>query len=198
MKGCLNIVVLFLIIFAIVKGCKACSKESEVTPVPVPIAPPITTAPTIPVVNGSVSDDGPLIQGAPAITNRKTIVIRAKKKAGIKGYTWSMGDGTEYSTPVVTHSYEKDGTYKITLNINYEKGNSDTAEFTIRVNTTPPDLILSNVSVKAQYAENVSDLTTKGKLMEANNKLEPSAVIDVTSEGGHRTRVQVNVTEYKQ
>jgi hypothetical protein len=55
----------------------------------------------------------------------------------IISYEWSFGDGTNGTGAVVSHSYDKEGTYQMELNITDSYGLSTSETFTITVGTPP-------------------------------------------------------------
>jgi hypothetical protein len=55
----------------------------------------------------------------------------------IISYEWSFGDGTNATGAVVSHSYNKEGTYQMELNITDSYGLSTSEMFTITVGTPP-------------------------------------------------------------
>ena len=59
----------------------------------------------------------------------------------IVSYEWSFGDGTNGTGPVVSHAYDKGGTYQVTLNVTNDEGVSSLKTFTITVGT-PLDILL--------------------------------------------------------
>ena len=59
----------------------------------------------------------------------------------IVSYEWSFGDGTNGSGPVVSHAYDKGGTYQVTLNVTDNEGLSSLKTVTITVGS-PLDILL--------------------------------------------------------
>jgi hypothetical protein len=59
----------------------------------------------------------------------------------IVSYQWSFGDGTNGTGPVVSHAYDKGGTYQVTLNVTNDEGVSSLKTYTITVGS-PLDILL--------------------------------------------------------
>jgi PKD repeat protein len=59
----------------------------------------------------------------------------------IVSYEWSFGDGTNGTGPVVSHVYDKAGTYQVTLNVTNNEGFSSLKTFKITVGG-PLDILL--------------------------------------------------------
>jgi len=59
----------------------------------------------------------------------------------IVSYEWSFGDGTNGTGSVLSHLYDKAGTYQVTLNVTNNEGNSSLKTFTITVGS-PLDILL--------------------------------------------------------
>jgi len=57
--------------------------------------------------------------------------------ATIISYKWSFGDGTNGTGVVVSHSYNKEGTYQLALNVTDSDGRSSSETFTITVGSPP-------------------------------------------------------------
>jgi hypothetical protein len=55
----------------------------------------------------------------------------------IISYEWSFGDGTNGTGDVVSHSYNKEGTYQVALNVTDSNGLSSSETLTITVGTVP-------------------------------------------------------------
>jgi hypothetical protein len=55
----------------------------------------------------------------------------------IISYEWSFGDGTNGTGSVVSHSYDKEGTYQMELNVTDSDGLSSSKTFTITVGSPP-------------------------------------------------------------
>jgi hypothetical protein len=55
----------------------------------------------------------------------------------IISYKWSFGDGTNGTGAVVSHSYSKEGTYQMKLNVTDSDGLSSSETFTIKVGSPP-------------------------------------------------------------
>jgi PKD repeat protein len=60
----------------------------------------------------------------------------------IVSYEWSFGDGTNGTGPIVEHSYDKGGTYQVTVNVTNEEGGSDLKTFAITVGSPGLDILL--------------------------------------------------------
>lgn len=56
----------------------------------------------------------------------------------ISSYAWSFGDGTTGTGVSVTHSYAKNGTYKVTLTVTDRDGGKDSTSVEIKVSSTSP------------------------------------------------------------
>ncbi len=54
--------------------------------------------------------------------------------AGIASYLWSFGDGTGATGALVTHRFEKAGTYEVTLRVTDVKGQRSSASLTVTIN----------------------------------------------------------------
>jgi hypothetical protein len=71
----------------------------------------------------------------------------------IVSYEWSFGDGTNGTGPVVSHSYDKGGTYQVTLNVTNDEAISSLKTFTITVGSPLVDiLLLSKVLLASMLA----------------------------------------------
>jgi PKD repeat protein len=57
-------------------------------------------------------------------------------------YQWSFGDGTNGTGAVVSHSYGKEGTYQVKLNLTNNKGKSSLKTFTITIRNSLGDIVL--------------------------------------------------------
>ena len=55
------------------------------------------------------------------------------KNGTITSYTWNLGDGMEGYTPTVSHAYANPGTYNVSLTVNENGGNNNTATIIITV-----------------------------------------------------------------
>lgn len=67
-------------------------------------------------------------------------------------FSWSMGDGTFYSTSRVDHSYTSPGTYRVTLTVCDESGCSENfCDVTVPVNVFAPK-VLPNFTVNGQVS----------------------------------------------
>jgi hypothetical protein len=60
----------------------------------------------------------------------------------IVSYQWSFGDGTNATGPIVSHLYDKGGTYQVSLNVTNDKGISSLKTFTITVGSPLGDILL--------------------------------------------------------
>jgi len=60
----------------------------------------------------------------------------------IVSYEWSFGDGTDGTGSVVSHVYDKAGTYQVTLNVTNNKGISSLKTFTITVGSSSVSIVL--------------------------------------------------------
>lgn len=60
----------------------------------------------------------------------------------IVSYEWSFGDGTNGTGPVVSHSYDKTGTYQVELNVTNDAGVSSLKTFTMTVEGRSVDILL--------------------------------------------------------
>jgi hypothetical protein len=60
----------------------------------------------------------------------------------IVSYEWSFGDGTNGTGPVVSHLYDKGGTYQVKLNVTNDEGISSLKTFTITVGSPLGDILL--------------------------------------------------------
>jgi PKD repeat protein len=60
----------------------------------------------------------------------------------IVSYDWSFGDGANGSGAVVSHSYDKEGTYQVELNVTNNDGISNFETLTITVENLPGYLLL--------------------------------------------------------
>lgn len=60
----------------------------------------------------------------------------------IVSYEWSFGDGTNATGQVVSHLYDKGGTYQVKLNITNDEGISSLKTFTITVGSPLGDILL--------------------------------------------------------
>jgi len=69
----------------------------------------------------------------------------------IRRYTWDMGDGTQLSGQVVTHSYQEEGTYAITLTVEDDDGNTRSTSRSILV-----ERLIPGRAVIPLYPRNVS------------------------------------------
>ena len=71
-------------------------------------------------------------------------------------YNWSMGDGTSYSTPSVTHFYARPGTYNVTLKVTNNAGKDSIAQ-TVTVNPLYVDFNMTNDTVLIASTVNFYD-----------------------------------------
>jgi len=55
----------------------------------------------------------------------------------IRSYEWSFGDGTNGTGAVVSHSYDKEGTYQLKLNVTDNNGRSSSETFAVTVLSQP-------------------------------------------------------------
>lgn len=82
----------------------------------------------------------------PATANvRQNVTFNASKSVDvgfIVSYQWSFGDGTNGTGAVVSHSYDKEGTYQVKLNVTNNEGISSLKTFTITVRNSLEDLLL--------------------------------------------------------
>jgi hypothetical protein len=60
----------------------------------------------------------------------------------IVSYEWSFGDGTNATGRVVSHLYDKGGTYQVKLNVTNDAGISSLKTFTITVGSPLVDILL--------------------------------------------------------
>jgi hypothetical protein len=60
----------------------------------------------------------------------------------IVSYEWSFGDGTNATGPVVSHLYDKGGTYQVRLNVTNDEGISSLKTYTITVGSPLLDILL--------------------------------------------------------
>jgi hypothetical protein len=60
----------------------------------------------------------------------------------IVSYQWSFGDGTNATGPIVSHLYDKGGTYQVKLNVTNNEGISNLKTFTITVGTPLGGILL--------------------------------------------------------
>jgi hypothetical protein len=58
----------------------------------------------------------------------------------IVSYEWSFGDGANATGSIVSHSYDKEGVYQVTLNVTNDEGISNSETLTITVGS-PPEYI---------------------------------------------------------
>jgi len=63
----------------------------------------------------------------------------------IVSFEWSFGDGTNGTGEVISHLYDKVGTYQVTLNVTNDEGLSSLKTFTINVGTPLDILLVSRV-----------------------------------------------------
>jgi hypothetical protein len=60
----------------------------------------------------------------------------------IVSYEWSFGDGTNGTGAVVSHVYDKGGTYQVTLNVTNNEGGSSLKTFTVTVGSPLGNILL--------------------------------------------------------
>ena len=60
----------------------------------------------------------------------------------IVSFEWSFGDGTNATGPIVSHLYDKGGTYQVKLNVTNDEGISSLKTFTITVGSPLVDILL--------------------------------------------------------
>jgi hypothetical protein len=80
-----------------------------------------------------------------AVDVRQNVTFDASKSVDvgkIVSYEWSFGDGANATGPVVSHSYDKGGTYQVKLNVTNDEGISSLKTFTITVGSPLGDILL--------------------------------------------------------
>ncbi len=97
----------------------------------------------IPPYNLSISTNGSLIAG-------EEITFRGQAfDPGMDSltYEWNFGDGSLGQGQVVTHTYQSEGSYDVTLNVTDDDGGSSTMKVTVEIGTpaqpTPPPYVPS-------------------------------------------------------
>jgi PKD repeat protein len=60
----------------------------------------------------------------------------------IVSYEWSFGDGTNGTGAIVSHSYNKEGTYQVELNLTNNEGVSSLKTFTITIGSSLEGILL--------------------------------------------------------
>ncbi len=65
---------------------------------------------------------------------------------GIAKYLWDFGDGSTANTPEASHSYSKDGKYKVTLTITDVNGLENSTSIVVRV-TSPPNYTMIYLTI---------------------------------------------------
>jgi PKD repeat protein len=97
-------------------------------------------------------------------------------------YGWSFGDDTNGTGPVVSHSYDKTGTYQVELNVTNDVGVSSLKTFTITVGGSLVDiLLLSKVLLATMVVALV--LIFGFLLIKRRKKPPPSSTPDKSSHG---------------
>ncbi len=77
-------------------------------------------------------------------------------------YAWSLGDGSTSSSPSITHSYSKPGTYVVTLTLKDAAGQSASASYTILVLPDPHAAINSVPAVASNTSATFSATVSGG------------------------------------
>jgi len=76
----------------------------------------------------------------------ETVVFNASRSASdvpLVSFAWNFGDGTEANGPVVSHSYSKEGTYQVFLNVTDSDGTSVAKTLTVDVGVPPQYISLA-------------------------------------------------------
>lgn len=85
----------------------------------------------------------------------------------IISYLWDLGDGTQYSSANITHTYNTAGAYTIQLQLTDDEGTTNTTTTQISIfNNTSPKITMFNISTDAQKDE---ELTLRFMVTESQN-----------------------------
>jgi len=116
----------------------------------------------------------------------------------IESYTWQFGDGQTGSGATVTHDYEEDGQYTVTLNVTDDAGAYDTDTCQVIVDTVSPHTnvslngtegnngwYVSNVTVTLDADDNLSGVEDTYYSLDDGNWTEYTAPFVISEEGEH-------------
>ncbi len=117
--------------------------------IPIPV---LDISPTAAVVGEEVKFDG-----------SGTIVSNIPKDTVAVSYRWTFGDGTKGSGETTTHTYEKAGTYEVTLRVVDSAGRVGEAMETVTVtksSSTTPDASTADTGTTGTTGTGTSDTGT--------------------------------------
>ncbi|MDD3493949.1 MAG: PKD domain-containing protein, partial [Candidatus Thermoplasmatota archaeon] len=116
----------------------------------------------------------------------------------IESYTWQFGDGQTGSGATVTHDYEENGQYTVTLNVTDDAGAYDTDTCQVIVDTVPPETTATlngtqgergwytgNVTVTLEAEDNTSGVNATYYSLDGGNWTVYTQPFNVTAEGQH-------------
>jgi PKD repeat protein len=116
----------------------------------------------------------------------------------ITSYKWNFGDNTTGEGKIVHHTYSKDGTYTVTLNVTDDFGASDEDTCVVTVDTHTPstklnitgskgenDWYVSNVTIRMEATDNLSGIEETYYRIDKGNWTEYSTAFILSKEGEH-------------
>lgn len=116
----------------------------------------------------------------------------------IASYAWQFGDGEAGSGATVTHDYDEDGQYNVTLNVTDDDGAYDTDTCQVTVDTVSPvtnvslngtegsnDWFVSNVTVTLEAEDNLSGVEDTYYALDDGNWTTYTAPFVISEEGEH-------------
>ena len=117
------------------------------------------------------------------------------QEGGPLSYEWNLGDGTVVEEPLVNHTYEKAGTYTVTLTIKDEEGLTSRSQQKVLVNLPPkvnliaPDSVCVNESFHMDASSSIDDSRKKLKYSwdfgDGTGAGDKATVVKVFNKGGN-------------
>jgi hypothetical protein len=95
---------------------------------------------------------------------------QSSSRGTITSYEWSFGDAANGTGPIVTHSYESQGTYQVRLDVIDDEGKSNFKTLTVTVGSPPAYL-----PVKVFVAATLASLVLMLVLLFARRRIVPRA-----------------------